>query len=190
MKNILSSIIVIVIIIGLTIFIQHKFFPTRIVETTHTTDTIWQDSIQIVYKPKPYPVYVEIIKTDTITLPVDSTAIAEAYLELYRDYYSTYFYTDTLQNDTLGLAILDAEISQNKPQNYTFSYFNRIPSIINNTTNIYAQNEFYIGLNNAAPSILFKHKNGWMIGGGYDLINDKERIRIQGYYNLNKILKR
>ena len=69
-------------------------------------------------------------------------------------------------------------------QNYTFSYFNRIPSVVNNTTNIYAQNEFYIGLNNTAPSILFKHKNGWMIGGGYDLIDNTQRIRIQGYYNL------
>lgn len=190
MKKIFINIFIIIIIIGITIFVQNKFFPTVIDESTHTTDTIWQDSIKIEYYPKPYPVDIIVSRIDTIEVPADSAAITKAYLELHQDFYSTYFYVDTLQNDSLGLAVLGAEITQNRPIKYDFSYFDRTPSIINNTTNIYSQNEFYIGLNNTAPSILFKSKKEWMIGAGYDLINKEERIRIQGYINLNKIFKK
>jgi len=189
MKKLITNIITILVIVGVVIFIQHKYFPREIDISTHTSDTVWQDSIHIEYYPKPYPVFIDTNKVKIITLPTDSAAITKAYLKLHKDFNSIYFYKDTLQNDSLGLGILDAEITQNRPKKYTFSYFDRTPSVINNTTNIYSQNEFYIGLNNTAPSVLFKSKKGWMIGGGYDLVDDRQRIKIQGYINLNKIFK-
>lgn len=189
MKTYLNIALIVLVILG-TIFVQYKYFPATIDNSTHIIDTIWEDSIIVEYYPKPYPVYIDTGSVKVIELPADSAAITKAYLALHQDFYSTYFYTDTLQNDSLGLATLGAEITQNKPVKYNYNYFDRTPSTINNITNIYAQNEFYVGLSNTAPSILFKSKDGWMIGGGYDLVNEEERIRIHGYINLNKIFKR
>lgn len=182
MKRIIGWLIVIVIIL-LVIFVQHKYFPTVI--TITTTDTIWSDTGSISYVPNPYPVYIDTSKTDTIVLPADSVAITKAYIKLHQDFYSVYFYKDTVVNDSNMFIEIGTKISQNKPLNYDVKYFDKTPTIINNTTNIYSKNEIFIGLNNAAPSILYKSKKGWIGGVGYDLLNKDERIRVQAYIGLD-----
>ena len=190
MKNLITNLITILIIVGLVIFIQHKYFPTIINNSTHTSDTIWKDTVITKYVPKPYPIYIDTSRIDTVYIPANDSILKILYLNLHQKYFSTYTYNDTIKNDSLAFMSLETKITQNKPIFYKETYFDRTPSIINNTTNIYSQNEFYIGLNNTAPSLLFKHKNGWIIGGGYDLLNKNERIKIQAYYNLNKLIKK
>jgi len=188
MKNLLINVIAIVIIIGLTVFIQHKFFPNEIENTIHKTDTIYKDSIRVEYHRDTVfqPYYVEVVETDTVEIPADTAELARRYLAMYSKFFSTYFYKDTIKNDSIAFIGLGSEISQNKPVKYTLDFIDRTPLIINSTTNIYAQNEFYIGMNMAAPTLLFKHKGGWIIGGGYDLLYDE--IRFQGYISINKII--
>ena len=192
MKNLLNNIIVILIIIGLTIFIQHKYFPNIIDNSTHTSDTIWKDSTHIEYYPKYYPVYRDTGSVKIVELPADSAAITKAYLELHKDFYSTYFYNDTLKNDSLAFIAIQSKITQNRPIKYTLDYINRTPSIINNTTNIYTQNEIYLGLDigtkEFSTNLLYKSKKGYIFGVGYDPINNS--IQAKGYINVNKILKK
>ena len=169
MKKILNWLVVIVIIIG-CLFIQRKFFPTVI--TTTTSDTVWQDSIYVFnYIPKPYPVYIDTTTVDSVILPIDSAAIVAAYLKVNKLYYSTYTY------------------KQNKPIEYNLTYLNKIPSVINNTTNIYSQNELYlgagIGLHSFTPGLKFKHKKGYIIEGNYDVLNSS--ITVGAYVNINKL---
>jgi len=189
MKKLVINIITILVVVGVVILLQHKYFPTVIDESTHTTDTIWQDTIQIEYYAKPYPVYIDTSRIDTVLIPADSAAITKAYLALHQDFYSTYFYTDTLQDDSLALATIDAEITQNKPVKYNYSYFDRTPSIINNTTNIYRQNEFYIGLGTREQSLnanlLFKSKKGYIFEAGYDPF--KKQFEAKGYISIKKL---
>lgn len=186
MKRIVNWLLVVGIIVGI-IFVKDKYFPKVI--TTTTTDTIWKDSIVVQYIQKGYPVYIDTSRIDTVYVPADTAELIEKYLKLHQNFYSSYFYKDTLLNDTSAFIEVEAKISQNKPLNYTLTYFDRTPSIINNTTNIYSKNEIFIGFNNTAPTVLYKSKNGWMGGVGYDLLDKNERIRIQGYIELDKIKK-
>jgi len=187
MKKILNWLVVIVIIIG-CLFIQRKFFPTVI--TTTTSDTVWQDSIYVFnYIPKPYPVYIDTTTVDSVILPIDSAAIVAAYLKVNKLYYSTYTYKDTLKNDSIAYIELTQRITQNKPIEYNLTYLNKIPSVINNTTNIYSQNELYlgagIGLHSFTPGLKFKHKKGYIIEGNYDVLNSS--ITVGAYVNINKL---
>jgi len=189
MKKLIINIVTILIIVGAVVFLQHRYFPTVIDNSTHTSDTIWQDSIQVEYYPKPYPVYIDTSRIDTVHIPADSAAITKAYLALHQDFYSTYFYTDTLKDDSTALIKVDAEITQNKPIKYTLGYFDRTPSIINNTTNIYSQNEVFLGLDigtqELSANLLYKSKKGYIFGVGYDPI--RSNFQVKGYIKIDKL---
>lgn len=187
--KLLSNLLAIVIIVGIAIFVQHKFFPRVIKKTVHTSDTIWQDTGSVVKVPKPYPVYRDTGSVQIIKLPADSAAIAKAYLKLHEDFYSTYFYKDTLVDDSTMFIELGAKITQNKPIEYKTNWIDRTPSVINRTTVIHSQNEFYIGLGGGyqktSINLLFKSKEGFIFTGGYDPIHNK--IEGAGYIQLNKL---
>lgn len=186
MKKIVNWLIVIGVIL-LVIFLQHKYFPT--VTTITTTDTIWKDTGSVSYIPKPYPVYIDTSRTDTIIIPADSLAIVQAYIKLHQEFYSTYFYKDTVLNDSSMFIEIGTKISQNKPLNYSVTYFDKTPTVINNITNIYAKNEFFIGaevgLNNFSPGLVFSSKKGYLIEGNYDVLNSQ--IKVGAYVNINKL---
>ena len=159
MKKILGNILTIVIIVGLVIFIQYKFFPNVIDNSTHTSDTIYQDTGRIVYTPQPYPIFVDTGRIDTIILPIDSAAIVEKYLELHQDYYSTYFYKDTVKNDSTAFIEIQSEITQNKPVRYDLVYYDRTPTVINNTTNIYSKKIFPTSsYDKSATNVFYVHR--------------------------------
>jgi len=188
MKKYLNIIIFIIICVGALLISRH-FFPKVIIESTHTSDTIWKDSVRVEYYPKSYPVYIDTGSVKVIELPIDSAAITKAYIKLHKEFYSTYFYTDTLKDDTTAFIQIDAQISQNKPVKYTLGYFDRTPSIINNTTNIHSQNEFYIGARSDYGgfnvNLLYKSKKGYILTGGYNPITSK--VEVGGYVKLDKI---
>ena len=178
---------IIILIVGVSI--KDKYFPT--IETTIVYDTVWTDTVKIKkYIKEPYPVYVDTGSVQIIILPVDSAEITEAYIKLHKKYFSTYYYKDTLKNDSIAFIEIGAKITQNKPVSYDLNYFNKTPSIINNTTNIYSQNEFWIGLDVGkgiiCPNILYKLKKGYNFGVGYNLENNS--IVLKAGVNINKII--
>jgi hypothetical protein len=185
----LSNILIIIGIVLCVIFLQHKFFPTIIDESIHTSDTIYQDTGKVVYVPQPYPIFVDTSRIDTVILPVDSAAIVAEYLALHQKYYSTYHYEDTLVDDSTMYIKINSEISQNKPLKYYVDWYDRTPTVINNTTNIYRQNEFYLGLDignqELSANLLFLSKKGYIFGVGYDPLN--KTVQAKGYININKL---
>jgi len=76
--------------------------PTVITKIEVKYDTI--ETIKEVYVPK-WKTRV-VTETEFIPTEIDTTAIL-------KDYYSKYFYTDTLQIDTVGFAIINDTISRN-----------------------------------------------------------------------------
>lgn len=189
MKNLITNLIVIVIIVGLTIFVQHKYFPTVITNSTHTIDTVWEDTTIVEYIPKPYPVYIDTSRIDTVYIPTNDSLLRVLYLNLHQKYFSTYTYDDTIKNDSSAFIGLEAKITQNKPIFYKETYFDRTPSVINNTTNIYSQNEFYIGLGTRDESLnvnlLYKSKNNYIFTAEYDPF--KNEFGVKGFIDIKKL---
>lgn len=189
MKNLVTNLIVIVIIVGLTIFVQYKYFPTVITNSTYITDTVWRDTTIVKYIPKPYPVYIDTSKIDTVYVPYDDSLLKVLYLNLHQKYFSTYTYKDTIKNDSLAFISLEAKITQNKPIFYKETYFDRTPSVINNTTNIYSQNEFYVGLGTRDESLnvnlLYKSKNNYIFTAEYDPF--KNEFGVKGFIDIKKL---
>lgn len=189
MKKLLTNLIIIIIIVGIVIFMQHKYFPTIITNTIHTSDTIYQDSIIVEYIPKPYPVYIDTSRVDTVYIPSNDSLLRILYLNLHQKYFSTYTYNDTIKNDSLAFIGLEAKITQNKPIFYKETYFDKTPSIINNTTNIYSKNEFYIGLGTREQSLninlLLKSKNNYIFEAGYDPF--KNTFEVKGFIDIKKL---
>ena len=131
--------------------------PSTITEIEVKWDTLKIDSL--VYIPR-WKTKINIVH-DTITLNIDT-------LSILKDYYAKYFYTDTLDLDSLGNIVISDTISQNS------IVFREIqPNVLIPTTTItntvYINNrEFYGGfgikgksdqLNYLGGELLFKTKN-------------------------------
>ena len=187
MKNIIAFILFL-LILGGCLYIQWRFFPRKTVrvETETMVDTIYQDTVITEYIPDPYPVEV-ISPPETVKIPADTAELIKKYLALHNNYFSTYTYKDTLKDDTLAFVEVESKITQNKPIKYNLRYFDRTPSVINKEVKIYHQNEFYVGISNTAPSVLFKSKKGFIVGAGYDPLN--KNVQVHGYINLDKIVQ-
>ncbi len=182
MKKQLTNIVIIILVaIVIGTFLDNKFNP-NIVSTT-ITDTIYQDTGSIKYFPKPYAVYIDTGSTDTIEfqLPIDSAEITKEYIKLHKKFYSTYFYKDTLKNDSSAFISVGTKITQNKPISYDLTYFNKVPTVINKTTNIHTKNEFMIGIDVGkdliCPNILYKTKKKYYFGGGYNVQNNSAVLK-------------
>jgi hypothetical protein len=189
MKKAIINILIVAVIIAATIFIQNKYFPTVVTNTTIIKDTFWKDTGSVSYVPKPYPIFRDTGSVQIIELPADSAAITKAYLKLHKDFYSTYFYQDTVVNDSAMFIEVGSEITQNKPVKYNINWYDKTPTIINNTTNVYSKNELYLGLsvgvNQISPSILFKSRNNLIFGAGYNIQTNS--VEGKAYINIDKI---
>ena len=130
MKKIISAVIIILVWIG-SLFRSRYYYPEVIVNTNTVTDTVWKDTTITKYIPKPYPVYIDTSRVDTVYIPSDDSLLIVMYKNLHQQYFSTYNYSDTIKNDSLAFIQIDAKITQNKPILYKETYFDRKPSIIN-----------------------------------------------------------
>jgi len=172
-----------------TLFITRQFFPKVETEIIYETDTIWDDSLIVKKVPNPYPVYIDTSRIDTVYIPADTTELINKYLNLHQKFYSIYDYIDTLKNDSIAFISINSKITQNKPNNYTLTYFDRTPSIINKKTTIknYSQNEIYVGVDvgnkEFSANILYKSKKDIIFGVGYDPINNS--LQGKAYIKLN-----
>lgn len=118
--------------------------------------------IEIVYDtiPKEIPVYIpkwhtRIEHYDTI--PIDTAKILD-------DYYATYYYQDSIINDTLSLYISDS-IEQNKIKSRQINYSLILPTKIVTNEVTLNKREIYLGLL-SQPGVggLYKDKKGHIYG--------------------------
>lgn len=132
--------------------------------------------------PKPYPVYRDTgsTKIKTIVSKFDSIQLAR-YTELF---FSTYFYNDTLQNDTSALAILMYSITQNEMQKRKWVLQNRTKTTVTNNTIVPVNPEkfrFYVG-----GGLMVKPFSGDVISADVNLgvLGTYKRVGIQLSYGM------
>lgn len=111
------------------------------------------------------------------------------------DYYSTYFYTDSLISDTLHLYINDS-ITQNKIQSRSLKYTLKFPTVTITNTVIKSENEFYYGLGLVGsktgigffgPELLLKTKKKSVYGLGVGIDgNFQPNISLRVYWKIGK----
>ena len=150
--------------------IKGKYYP-EIIDNS-TTDTVFLDTVKAKYKiKKAKPIYIDTGSVKYIKLPADSAEITKEYLKLHKAFYSTYFYSDTLKNDSVAFIKINTKITQNKPISYDLKYFNRIPQQIKKTTILPYRNSLLIGLDVGndliEPNIVYNTKK-YYFGAGYN----------------------
>ena len=155
--------------------------------TIRTVDTVYT------VVTKEIPTYIP--KWKTITKYVhDTTEIVDTAYVI-GDYYSTYFYQDSLINDTLCFYINDS-ISENKIKSRNLKYTMLFPTIKIHDIVIQNKNEYYIGLglignqkgiNYFGPELLLrtKKKDVYGIGIGIDG-NLKPNLSLRTYWKIGK----
>ena len=104
-KNIQTLLIV---VLAVLLFLQRSCSSTPPVEPTVITEVVthW-DTVKV--KTTEYvPKIVEkvVVNIDTFSAPIDTVSVL-------KDYYAKYFYTDTIQIDTLGSIIINDTITRN-----------------------------------------------------------------------------
>ena len=135
-------------------------------------DTIKIDSL--VYIPK-WRTHI-ITKYDTIPTNIDT-------LSILKDYYTKYFYTDTLDLDTLGNIVINDTISQNLITSRKIIPNIYIPTTTIERDSLISKNEFYYGFGLAGNKTQFNY-----IGG--ELLFRSKRKKVYGIgLGLNQTLE-
>jgi hypothetical protein len=158
--------------------------PAKVIRTVDTVYTV---------VTKDVPTYIPKWKT-IIKYVHDTTKIIDTTYVI-GDYYSTYFYQDSLINDTLCFYINDS-ISENKIKSRDLKYVMSFPTIKIHDVVIQNKNEYYIGLglvgnqkniNYFGPEFLLrtKRKDVYGIGIGIDG-NFNPNLSLRTYWKIGK----
>lgn len=187
-KNIQNLLIVVLLVL---LYLQRSCSsvpppePEVITKIEVQYDTV--ETVTTSYVPK----YITRVETviDTITTPIDT-------LEILQNYYAKFFYSDTLQVDTLGYAVINDTITQNMILARDIRTNLLIPTTTI-TKEIYLNNrEFYWGiglqgrssqLNYLGGELLYRTKTQQVYGVGLGLNQDFQPVfsgRV--YWKLNK----
>ncbi|MBU2554396.1 MAG: hypothetical protein KKF98_08045 [Bacteroidetes bacterium] len=99
---------IIITILLLLLFLQHKFTPEpkSIIDIHTTTDTIHDTIFSTIHHYSPKPIYTDTGSTKWRWHPIDTNQIITTY-------FVKYFYQDTLQNDSNALIVILDTVSQN-----------------------------------------------------------------------------
>jgi hypothetical protein len=182
-KNILILVLVLIIILMRTCSTTPPTKPKTITKTTieyiPVTDTVpeyiprWREKI--------------VVQIDSFKEPIDTT-------EILNDYYSKYYYIDTLKVDTFGFVIVNDTISRNKIASRIIEYNLLVPITTIEKTSYINEREWYIGvganinrLNYVGGELLYKNKKYQAYGLGIGINNQLSPI-ISGrmYWRINK----
>jgi hypothetical protein len=184
-KNILILVLVLIIILMRTCSTTP---PTKPITTTKTiieyipvTNTVveyiprWKEKI--------------VIQIDSFKEPIDT-------IEILNDYYSKYYYIDTLKVDTFGFILVKDTVSQNKISSRNIEYNINIPKITIENTKFINEREFYIGpgvqgnirqLDYIGGELYLKTKTSHIYGVGIGVNNNLQPVFRGGmYWRINK----
>jgi hypothetical protein len=156
-------------------------------DTTVTTKTVYKEVV------KEIPKY--IIKWTTKTEHIHDTTLKIDTAYVLGDYFSTYYYKDSLKSDTLKLYIYDS-VSQNKIKNRSLKYTLTYPTVTINKNIVVDKNEFYIGLGLIGsktgigffgPELLLRTKKKAIYGVGVGINGSFEpQLSLRTYWKIGK----
>jgi hypothetical protein len=167
---------IIITILLLALFLQHKYTPEpkSIIDIQTTTDTIHDTIFKTIHHYTPKPIYTDTGITKWRWYPVDTNQILT-------DYFARHFYIDTLQNDSNALIVILDTVSQNHII-YRHPQITLYPKTIRQTSIVEVSqptsNNFYLGITigqnpnqfSLAPSIMFQSNNR-VYSLSYDILN-------------------
>ena len=181
MKKYLNSLqTVLILILALIILLQSQCSRKDTVEpeVIVTIETKW-DTVEVTqtqYVPK----WKTKVVTEEVLIPADIDTMS-----ILEDYYARYFYTDTLNLDTLGYLVLNDTITKNSILNRSFTSKIQIPTTTI-TKEIYLnKREFYWGLgvhgrpdqlNYVGGEFMYRTKNKQVYGLGVGLNQDLQPV--------------
>ena len=159
--------------------------PITITQTVTKWDTVTIDSL--VYIPK-WKTKIETIH-DTVPANIDT-------LDILKDYYTKYFYTDTLDLDSLGSIVINDTISRNSILFREIQPNIFIPTTTVTNTVYINKREFYGGfglkgrtdqINYLGGELLYRTKNKQVYGAGVGLNQDFQPVLgFSMYWKLGK----
>jgi hypothetical protein len=154
-KNIQTLLIV---VLAVLLFLQRSCSSTPPVEPTVITEIVTHWDTVKVETTKYVPKIVEkvVVDIDTFSAPIDTVTVL-------KDYYAKYFYTDTIQIDTLGSIVINDTITRNLISMRDVQSNIFIPTTtITNTIYLYKR-EFYGGISVGATNQAVQNINGELL---------------------------
>ena len=154
-KNIQTLLIV---VLAVLLFLQRSCSSTPPVEPKVITEVVTHWDTVKVETTKYVPKIVEkvVVDIDTFSTPIDTVTVL-------KDYYAKYFYTDTIQIDTLGSIVINDTITRNLIAMRDVQSNIFIPTTtITNTVYLYKR-EFYGGVSVGATNQAVQNINGELL---------------------------
>jgi len=154
-KNIQTLLIVVLVVL---LFLQRSCSSTPVPEPKVITETVTKWDTVSITKTEYIPKWKTRIETihDTIPSSIDTVAIL-------KDYYAKYFYTDTIQIDTLGSIVINDTITRNLISMRDVQSNIFIPTTtITNTIYLYKR-EFFGGISVGTTNQAVQNINGELL---------------------------
>lgn len=167
MRNYFKNIqTLLVVVLAVLLFLQRGCSSTPPVEPKVITEVVTKWDTVKVEKTEYIPKVVEkvVVNIDTFSAPIDTTAVL-------KDYYAKYFYTDTIQLDTLGSIIVNDTITRNLISFRDVQSDIFIPTTtITNTVYLYKR-EFFGGISVGATNQAVQNINAELL-----YVNKKRQV--------------
>jgi len=147
-----------VVVLAALLFLQRSCSSTPPVEPEVITEVVTKWDTVKIEKTEYVPKIVEkvVVNIDTFSAPIDTVTVL-------KDYYAKYFYTDTIQIDTLGSIIINDTITRNLISMRDVQSNIFIPTTtITNTIYLYKR-EFYGGFSVGATNQAVQNINGELL---------------------------
>jgi len=144
-----------VVVLAALLFLQRGCSSTPPVEPEVITEVVTKWDTVKIEKTEYVPKIVEkvVVNIDTFSAPIDTVTVL-------KDYYAKYFYTDTIQIDTLGSIVINDTITRNLISMRDVQSNIFIPTTtITNTIYLY-KHEFYGGFSVGATNQAVQNING------------------------------
>jgi hypothetical protein len=144
-----------VVVLAALLFLQRGCSSTPPVEPEVITEVVTKWDTVKIEKTEYVPKIVEkvVVEIDTFSAPIDTITVL-------KDYYAKYFYTDTIQIDTLGSIVINDTITRNLISMRDVQSNIFIPTTtITNTIYLY-KHEFYGGFSVGATNQAVQNING------------------------------
>ena len=154
-KNIQTLLIV---VLAVLLFLQRSCSSTPPVEPKVITEVVTHWDTVKVETTEYVPKIIEkiVVNVDTFSTPIDTVSVL-------KDYYAKYFYTDTIQIDTLGSIVINDTITRNLIAMRDVQSNIFIPTTtITNTVYLYKR-EFFGGVSVGATNQAVQNINGELL---------------------------